>query len=58
MQKELAKTYCCNYNEFIICMGWNCRKCGWNPKEQRRRNQLPLTAKDGVKRKFIGKKGT
>ena len=59
MPKELDKTYCCYFNEFIICAGGNCRKCGWNPKEQRQRNQLPLIDKDGMKRKQLcrNKKG-
>lgn len=41
------------------CLG-NCRKCGWNPEEAKRRNQMvadgKLTiCKDGLKRLIINR---
>lgn len=50
----------CDYSEFIICNVANCRDCGWNPKEQKRRADIPLTPnKHGMMRKQLcrNKKG-
>ena len=55
------RTRICPYNDWIICTEQSiakCRKCGWNPREQRRRKAYdPPPALDEEKaREFLEEK--
>ena len=41
MSKNVSSIPSCDFNKGVICpkLGRDCFRCGWNPKEERRRKE-------------------